>query len=58
MSASLIACCDFSPVFELGKDVFDDVSFFVSCCVVGDLDFTIFTARDDGCDVFFGEGLS
>lgn len=58
MSASVITCCDASPVLELCKEVFHPVPGFVSGLAVFDCFFTVFLRWDAGRDLLFSEQIA
>ena len=58
MSASVIACGDAPPVFQLGKKVFHLVPGFVRCLAVFDCFFSIFLWRNTGCNLLLRKHLA
>ena len=52
MCTSVVVCCDVLLVFEFGEEVFDFVTFFVECFVVGIWNFFVVVRGDVGFDVF------
>ena len=58
MGTSVITGCDASPVFELGKQIFDFVAGFVEHLAIFNWPFAVFLRRDTGCDVLLGQQIA
>ena len=57
MGASVVACCDASPVLELGEEVLDLVALAIERLVVGIWDLPAAARRDAGLDALVGEDV-
>ena len=57
MGASVVACGDAPPVFELAEHVLDPVTLLVEHRIVRDRDFPVCFRRDAGCDAACKQGI-
>ena len=58
MGASVVACCDASPVLELGEEVLDLVPLAIECLVVGKGFLPALRGRDARLDAPIGKSLA
>jgi len=58
VGASVVSCCDASPVFDASEDVLDLVALPVELFVVAVLDLTVTQGRDAGSDAALGQGIT